>query len=557
VASKKDGEVLLEAVASAGPAPFTEPVAPVQPPITVPPATPGRSPAGPFGGTGDNTLCDRELLVQFLTDPAHVTQAQEWARIVGISVSDIPTYVRDLVPTVLSSDTRVTNHTFEAGRARGYQAVLQAGTAVLVDTKGKLVARCRCGNPLLAPVKVTRPVYTGTRWPGFDPTTILVIVISPTDIYPPGGVGTLPPTTPTTEPEPTATTETSSGGDKDKTTGSGKYDGTYQATIAPGPCTAPGSYSAGGDLKFVVAGTKVTVTVSGSSGSIQFEGRVDGDGAFSGKWSDSVSSFSVSGNIDGAHIEGDSEGYESHFGDTCASTFTGQRVSLPSGTRTPTTEPSKNEKKAIAILRKWGDRCEAVTKPGEQRNFEAVPGESRDLFTVTGTNITRGIVAKFTVNVKTGAIRPVDANAKTTVKECAKLGVPLPTGTAATTKPSSGRDKGTGSGKYDGTYQATRGPRSCNFPDNDSDTSVGVAFPVTVTGTQFVFGAERVGRIDSGGAFSGTWSETVSSDTVSDSVSGNIDGRNIKGHYESLVNNQHSCGWDFAGQRVSPPSGSR
>ena len=211
--SKKEREVLLETVASAGAAPFTPPIAPETPPVTVPTTVAGgqsggRAPAGPFGGTGDNTLCDRELLIQFLTDPANATQAREWTRIVGISVADIPTYVRDLIPTVLTSDTRVTNHTFEGGRARGYQAVLQAGTAVLVDTKGKLVARCRCGNPLLPPVEVVEPVYTGPRWPGFNPTTVIVIQVSQTNIYPPGGTGTLPGAT-------TTTTTRRGGGDAD------------------------------------------------------------------------------------------------------------------------------------------------------------------------------------------------------------------------------------------------------------------------------------------------------------------------------------------------------
>jgi hypothetical protein len=42
----------------------------------------------------------------------------------------------------------VTNHAFLNGRVIAYQAILQAGTAVLVDKYGRPVARCRCGNPL-------------------------------------------------------------------------------------------------------------------------------------------------------------------------------------------------------------------------------------------------------------------------------------------------------------------------------------------------------------------------------------------------------------------------
>jgi hypothetical protein len=65
--------------------------------------------------------------------------------------------------------------------------VLQAGTAVLVDEFGKLVARCRCGNPLLEPTEVRGPIYTGPKWPGFDPTIIVIITPSQTPVFPKGG----------------------------------------------------------------------------------------------------------------------------------------------------------------------------------------------------------------------------------------------------------------------------------------------------------------------------------------------------------------------------------
>lgn len=217
-ASKKDREVLLESTASAGPAPFTPDLQPVSatlpttvttsvPTASTAPPSSGRTAQGPFGGTGDNTLCDRELLVSFLTDPANAGIAREWARVLDVQVSEIPAFVRALIPTTLTADARVTNHTFQNGRAVGYQAVLERGTAVLVDTNGRLVARCRCGNPLLAPQEVSKPIYTGPKWEGFDPTVIVVVVPSPQPIYPPGGVGTLPQsTTPTTRPSTTTTT---------------------------------------------------------------------------------------------------------------------------------------------------------------------------------------------------------------------------------------------------------------------------------------------------------------------------------------------------------------
>ena len=54
--------------------------------------------------------------------------------------------------------------------------MLQAGTAVLVDAYGVPRVKCNCGNPLTAPTPVTTtPSYTGTRWPGFSPTTVVVV----------------------------------------------------------------------------------------------------------------------------------------------------------------------------------------------------------------------------------------------------------------------------------------------------------------------------------------------------------------------------------------------
>ncbi|HUF84334.1 MAG TPA: DUF6777 domain-containing protein, partial [Acidimicrobiia bacterium] len=169
-------------------------------------------PQGPFGGTGDNTLCDREGIITFLTDPANSAQASEWARVVGIPVSEITTYVRELVPTTVTSDIRITNHTFENGRAVAFQAVLQAGTAVLVDVYGKPIVRCRCGNPLLPPREVKSPTYTGPRWDGFDPDTIIIIEVTNVQIFPPGGVGEIPPQQ---EPEPEPEPEPS-GGDEEE-----------------------------------------------------------------------------------------------------------------------------------------------------------------------------------------------------------------------------------------------------------------------------------------------------------------------------------------------------
>jgi hypothetical protein len=106
---------------------------------------------GPFGGTGSDLVCNRELLIRSLR--ARPDRLREWARVVGVepTAKAVARFIRRLRPVTLTRDTRVTNHSFVDGRAVGFQSILQAGTAVLVDKDGKPVARCRCGNPLTEP----------------------------------------------------------------------------------------------------------------------------------------------------------------------------------------------------------------------------------------------------------------------------------------------------------------------------------------------------------------------------------------------------------------------
>src|SRR3954462_8851340 len=109
---------------------------------------------GPFGGTGSDLVCNRELLIRSLR--ARPERLREWARVVGVEpkAKAVARYIRRLRPVTLTRDTRVTNHSFVDGRAVGFQSILQAGTAGLVDKDGKPVARCRCGNPLTEPAPV-------------------------------------------------------------------------------------------------------------------------------------------------------------------------------------------------------------------------------------------------------------------------------------------------------------------------------------------------------------------------------------------------------------------
>jgi hypothetical protein len=177
-----EAPVVLEQVDTPGADPFL--------PLAAAPAPPG-SP-----GSGDVARCDPDTLVAYLA--AHPAQAQAWVDALDadpalrwsggrtVTVDQIPAYVAELSPVVLSGDLRVTNHQFTGGRAVAVQSVLQEGTAVLVDAAGVARVRCACGNPLAPMRQITAPPrYVGVPWSGFTPVRveITVVDIDITEIY--------------------------------------------------------------------------------------------------------------------------------------------------------------------------------------------------------------------------------------------------------------------------------------------------------------------------------------------------------------------------------------
>ena len=190
------GAVTLEAFGSTGADPFVpaEPITATAPqwaasppapagadPLLVDGDTPllyGGSPTGStalYGGSNEQRMCDPEQLVAFLA--ANPAKATAWASVFGRSTDEIAGFVRSLTPVVLLRDTAVTNHGFAGGAAVARPAVLQAGTAVLVDEFGVPAVRCACGNPLLPPPVTDLPsaAFVGERWAGFDPAAILSV----------------------------------------------------------------------------------------------------------------------------------------------------------------------------------------------------------------------------------------------------------------------------------------------------------------------------------------------------------------------------------------------
>lgn len=186
--------VILEPTALEVPDPFTDSVAVAEQPL-VPSASPtatadatappeegtgaggGVVPAsapGLYGGTQDQQSCDPDQLVEFLEGDQD--KAEAWARVQDIEVEEIDEFVAGLTPVVLRRDTRVINHGYRDGKADAYAAVLQAGTAVLVDEYGVPRAKCSCGNPLAPPRPVTTATrYQGARWTGFSPDKVVVV----------------------------------------------------------------------------------------------------------------------------------------------------------------------------------------------------------------------------------------------------------------------------------------------------------------------------------------------------------------------------------------------
>jgi hypothetical protein len=135
---------------------------------------------GLYGGSQNNAVCDPAKLVQFLQ--ANPDKARAWAEVERVPVDQIPAFVATLTPVILRTDTAVINHGFRDGVANPFNAVLQAGTAVLVDRNGVPRVRCKCGNPLLPPRQYSQIAITGNRWLGFDERNITYIQRSRVEI---------------------------------------------------------------------------------------------------------------------------------------------------------------------------------------------------------------------------------------------------------------------------------------------------------------------------------------------------------------------------------------
>jgi len=178
-------EILLQRADGGGPDAFGPSVAlgtrPTTPSRALLAALPNRAPRGDqvglLDGNRGKSSCNRPSLITLLAGNPELGQA--WADAENISYNDVPTFLRALTPALLRVDTRVTSYAYDGG-PKPRHAVLQTGTAVLVDGLGLPRARCVGANPLTPPVgSRLKAVYRGERWARFNPKDIVTVAPAP------------------------------------------------------------------------------------------------------------------------------------------------------------------------------------------------------------------------------------------------------------------------------------------------------------------------------------------------------------------------------------------
>ncbi|OBF92875.1 hypothetical protein A5791_13465 [Mycobacterium sp. 852002-51163_SCH5372311] len=309
---KTTTELVLTAATDPGTNAFMPPAASAPPTNTQPPPTlqpHGNGPVvtqplpgdrdGLYGGTMNNAECDRDKMIDFLgSHPAQASAFVEalntdpslyWSGGHPLTAADIPTYLRELTPTVLRLDTRVTNHGFDGTHPTTLQSVLQTGTAVFVDAHGVPRARCYCGNPLTAPAALTgEPKPVGPAWAGYNASAlaavqpgkaaitnfVLVDVVTGKAFNRPAGTtgaNDTPHTQPVPSPQPASTTPTTG------QTPQQSIAGTYTTRYLSYECSF-GSWQPPGDFPVSVTLQGNTLTIWGVTGTLNADGSFVAEG---------------------------------------------------------------------------------------------------------------------------------------------------------------------------------------------------------------------------------------------------------------------------------------
>lgn len=106
-----------------------------------------------YATRSEGPVCDVARLAALLTEDPAVTEA--WAVAAGVDPAAVSDLVASYTPVLLGFDTAVTNHVYGSDGASAFQAILQAGTPVLIDDRGVPRTQCSCGNPLAEPSRDT------------------------------------------------------------------------------------------------------------------------------------------------------------------------------------------------------------------------------------------------------------------------------------------------------------------------------------------------------------------------------------------------------------------
>ena len=228
-------QVQLESTSTSGPAPFGPPAGQdatgVVAPTTSTTEQPGNA-SGLYATEPGQPSCDKAALTSQLT--SNPAKATAWAAPLGTTADGIPNFVQGLNAVTLRADTAVTEYGYSSGQFQPYPAVLQAGTAVLVNSYGEPTVKCYNADPLGKSTKSnTSGKNVGAAWAGYDakrtitvaaapaPQTSLVTINQTTNVQVPVVVNIDPNTPPKPNPTPPMTT-----GGKLVLTGVHNYDGT-------------------------------------------------------------------------------------------------------------------------------------------------------------------------------------------------------------------------------------------------------------------------------------------------------------------------------------------
>jgi hypothetical protein len=281
-------DVSAAGVGAVIPTPSPEPASTISSPgqTAAPGGTPTTAP-GNFGGTGFTTVCDRELLVRQLQ--ANLVALEAWASVHRLGPESVPAYIRSLRPSTLTRDTRVTNHSFKAGKAVPFQSIQPAGTAVLVDDAGRVVARCRCGNPLLEPIPIGSGTCKGCPT-GYKPPDLL-----PRGQVPPVVTALNPPPVTASGPQPTQTATPGA---------TGPIAGTYRPDQASIRVLEGGSEcnpNVAEDFTVALDGSTLTFTFPGEdpAQNVAAQGTLGSDGRFQVAYTQGTDRLEMTGRFAG------------------------------------------------------------------------------------------------------------------------------------------------------------------------------------------------------------------------------------------------------------------